>query len=130
MVRVINTICIQQLKRECGGIGLWEWSWCKDNCRKLAVLEEHDVLQHGTLMLCVVQHTFVYREASDLLFLGSLSLYDSKESTFTSADPIAPSLPGYGNRNPLSLQVALTSGVRWALSSGGQRQPLHEQPHT
>lgn len=53
----------------------------------------------------IAEHTFVYREVLDLLFLGSLSLYDSKESTFTSADPIAPSLPGYGNRKPLSLQV-------------------------
>lgn len=25
-------ICIQQPKQERGGIGLWEWSWCKGNC--------------------------------------------------------------------------------------------------
>lgn len=81
-------------------------------------------------MFDVAEHTFVYREALDLLFLGSLILYESKESTFTSADPIAPSLPRYGNRKSLSLQVALTSGVRWALRGGGQRQTLHEQPHT
>lgn len=77
-----------------------------------------------TQMLDVAEHTLVYREALNLLFLGSLSLYDSKESAFTSADPIAPSLPGYENRKPLSLRVD------WPQLSGGQRQPLHEQPHT
>lgn len=94
------------------------------------MLEECDLIQPGTLMLDVTEHTSAYREDLDLLFLGSPSLSGSKESTFTSADPIAPSLPGYGNRNSLSLQLALTSGVRWALSSGGQRQPLYKQPHT
>lgn len=106
VVRVINTcyiICIQQPNWECGGFGLWKWSWCRGNCCEPAVLEEHDLLQHGTFMLDVAEHTFVYREALNLLFLGSLSLYESKESTFTSADPIAPSLPGYRNRKPISL---------------------------
>lgn len=54
-------------------------------------------------MLGVAEHTFVYREVSDLLFLGSLSLYDSKESTFTSADP--DPFQGIGTENP--------SACRW-----------------
>lgn len=48
MVRMINScciICIQQPKWECGGFGLWEWSWCKGNCCEPAVLEECDLLQ-------------------------------------------------------------------------------------
>lgn len=55
MVRVINSFCIIciQPKQECGRIGLWEWSCCKGSCCQPAVLEEHDLLQHGNILLSI-----------------------------------------------------------------------------